>query len=229
MAKTRLSSATYVERGYGQVEPNHLSAQKNGQVYAQLPAKGDIDVLENGQFVKYDYANGVVDFSGAGDWMLVFNEVKVYRPGESDCDFAMIKSNYAAKVYSPVNGSSATAAQARDYSSIVTPADPYEVDSTANPFSITKYTQPMNMPSTGTNPVLYSTMTPRVFATHVGDIMTTNTIKETTLAAGNKLTIGSDGFLTKTGADAATKDVWQVAKVYTMPDGQKGVKIQRIL
>ena len=25
--------------GYGQVEPNHLSAQRNGQIYAQLPAK----------------------------------------------------------------------------------------------------------------------------------------------------------------------------------------------
>ena len=37
MAKTRLSNATYVERGYGQVEPNHLSARRNGQIYAQLP------------------------------------------------------------------------------------------------------------------------------------------------------------------------------------------------
>jgi len=35
MAKTRLSEkALYVERGYGQVEPNHLSAQRNGQIYA---------------------------------------------------------------------------------------------------------------------------------------------------------------------------------------------------
>ena len=48
MAKTRLSKATYVTRGYGQVEPNHLSAQRTGQIYAQLPAAADIDVLENG-------------------------------------------------------------------------------------------------------------------------------------------------------------------------------------
>ena len=221
MAKTRLSNATYVERGYGQVEPNHLSAQKNGQIYAQLPAKSDIDVLENGQFVKYDYANGVVDFTGEGAWMLVYNEVKVYRPGESDCDFAMLKSNYAATVYSPVDGTSAATARARDYRGITTPADPYEVDSTNDPFNITKYTQPLNMP-TGT------TMVPRVFGTVVGDIFTTNTIKETTLAVGNKLTVGSDGYLTTTGATAATSDVWQVVKVYTMPDGQKGVKIMRI-
>lgn len=221
MAKTRLSNATYVERGYGQVEPNHLSAQKNGQVYAQLPADADIDFLENGQFVKYDYANGVVNFTGDGAWMLVYNEVKVYRDGEGDADFALIKSNYAAKVYSPVDGSSATAGQARDYSSVVTPADPYEVDSTANPFSITKYSQPLDMP-TGT------TMVPRVFGTVVGDIFTTNTIKETTLAVGDKLTVGADGYLAKTGATTATSDVWQVVKVYTVPDGQKGVKIMRI-
>ena len=229
MAKTRLSNATYVERGYGQVEPNHLSAQKNGQIYAQLPAKGDINMLENGQFVKYNYANGVVDFTGPGAWMLVYNEVKVYREGEGDADFAMIKSNYAAKVYSPVDGSSATSAQARDYSGVVTPADPYEVDSTANPFSITKYTQPMNMPSTGSDPVLYSTMVPRVFATQVGDIFTTNTIKETSLTVGNYLTVGSDGYLTSTGATAATSDKWQIVKLYTMPDGQKGAKLMRVL
>ena len=29
------SQASYVEMGYGQVEPNHLSAQRNGQIYAQ--------------------------------------------------------------------------------------------------------------------------------------------------------------------------------------------------
>jgi hypothetical protein len=42
--------------GYGQVEPNHLSAQRTGQIYAQLPAASDLTTLENGQFVKYDYA-----------------------------------------------------------------------------------------------------------------------------------------------------------------------------
>lgn len=227
MAKTRLSAATYVERGYGQVEPNHLSAQKNGQVYAQLPAKADINVLENGQFVKYDYANGVVDFTGKGAWMLVYNEVKVYRPGEGDADFAMIKSNYAASVYSPVDGSSATKAQARDYSKIVTPADPYEVDSTNAPFSITKYTQPMGMPSvTSGDTTTYSTMVPRVFALSIGDIYTTNTIKETTLSVGEKLEVGTDGYLVK--QSSATEFILQVVKVYTMPDGQKGVKLMRI-
>ena len=34
--------------------------------------------------------------------------------------------------------------------------------------------------------------------------------------------------LAKAGADTATEEVWQVAKVYTMPDSQKGVKIIKI-
>ena len=56
MAKRNLSPvATYVERGYGQVEPNHLSAMRTGQIYAQLPSS--VDVLEQGMFAKYDYEN----------------------------------------------------------------------------------------------------------------------------------------------------------------------------
>lgn len=88
--------ATISRKGFGQVEPNHLSAQRTAQIYAQLPAEDSIEILENGQFVKYDYAKGVVDFTGEGEWMMVFNEVKLYddRWRESYKDFAMIKSNY---------------------------------------------------------------------------------------------------------------------------------------
>ena len=92
--------ATIKRIGFGQVEPNHLSAQRTAQIYAQLPAKEDIEVLENGQFVKYDYAKGVVDFTGAGEWMMVFNEVKLYddRWRETYKDFAMIKENYTTQM-----------------------------------------------------------------------------------------------------------------------------------
>lgn len=105
------SQAKYVEFGYGQVEPNHLSAQRTAQIYAQLPADPSIEILEQGQFVKYDYAAngngiGLVDFSGAGEWMLVYNEIKLYRnlPDGSkqwDCEFAMLKDDYQARIYSP--------------------------------------------------------------------------------------------------------------------------------
>ena len=82
--------------GFGQVEPNHLSAQRTSQIYAQLPAAADIKVLENGQFVKYDYANGVCNFEGAGEWMMVFNEIKLYDDfwRETYKDFAMQEKNY---------------------------------------------------------------------------------------------------------------------------------------
>ena len=78
--------ASIQRKGYGQVEPNHLSAQYTGQIYAQLPAatvsgttKTPIGQLENGQFLRYDYAKGVATTgNGDGEWMLVFNEVKLY-------------------------------------------------------------------------------------------------------------------------------------------------------
>ena len=81
--------ATFTRDGYGIVEPNHLSAQRTGQIYAQLPANSDIEVLENGQFVKYDYVNNEVNFTGSGEWMMVFNEIKLYEPRQFLKDFAM--------------------------------------------------------------------------------------------------------------------------------------------
>lgn len=81
--------------GYGQVEPNHLSAQRTSQIYAQLPANKDIEILENGMFAKYDYAKNEVNFDGEGEFMLVLNEVKLYDTNrETYKDFAMKKENY---------------------------------------------------------------------------------------------------------------------------------------
>lgn len=157
--------------GYGQVEPNHLSAQRTAQIYAQLPAKSDITVLENGQFVKYDYAAGVVDFTGAGEWMLVFNEVKLYADRTAYKDYAMKKTDFTDGV-----------------------------------------------------------MTPRVFKTNVGDIYTTNLINTTvadTVAAGDYFEVTA-GVLTQVATPTAGEMTWQVAKKYTLADGQVAVKIQRI-
>ncbi len=229
MAKTRLSPAAFVERGYGQVEPNHLSAQRTGQIYAQLPADANIDVLENGQYVKYDYANGVVNFTGAGEWMLVYNEIKVYRDHESDNDFAMKRGDYLARVYSPIDGENPTAANARFYGATgndgqpqepVAIASDLELDSTDNPFVIDQFAYPKYMPE-GTR------MVPRVFKTNIGDIYTTNTIKASSLTVGQTLIVGGDGYLTK-GTASDGEMCWQVVKVYTLPDRQKAVKIMRI-
>jgi hypothetical protein len=246
MAKTRLSpKATFVERGYGQVEPNHLSAQRNGQIYAQLPVEANIALLENGQFVKYNYKDGVVDFSGDGEWMLVFNEIKVYREGQSEQDFAMIRDNYVARVYSPIDGDANAPrqqlTQPRYYGGIdangnaipkvVTPADPYEVDSTDNPFAaLWDYKGPKMMPQ-GT------VMTPRVFKTMIGDIFTTNCIEIAGVAdgdvaaypaIGSSLFVGDDGYLTPTKGTNSGDMEWQVVKQYDLGDRQRAVKIMRI-
>lgn len=248
------SQASYVEHGYGQVEPNHLSAQRTAQVYAQLPAAKDIDVLEQGQFVKYDYAKGVVNFEGAGEWMLVYNEIKLYREHQMDCEFAMVKDNYQARVYSPygtgldkngqptADGDTAWDRQSRYYNgedadgntSITIPAegenqktyqfddvtaapDMYELHYNEDPFHIEGPYREARMPE-GT------TMVPRVFKTNIGDIFTTNTVNATELKVGDVLTPGATGILQVGEGDMK----WQVVKVYTMPDHQRGVKIMRI-
>ena len=121
-----LSQAAYVEYGYAQVEPNLLSAQPTGQIFAQLPADKEIKVLENGQFVKYDYRNGLVNFTGEGEWMLVYNEVKLYRDEQDECELAMIRENYDAKVYSPGTGVLTDDARSRDLYCIHT--DLFQID-----------------------------------------------------------------------------------------------------
>ena len=217
----------YIARGYGQVEPNHLSAQRTGQIYAQLPANAKIDLLENGQFVKYDYAAGEVNFDGKGEWMLVYNEVKVYYDHQADHDFAMIKTNYNGRVYSPVGADTRTTGHSRDYSKFA--QEGIAVDGTSNPFEVETFTGPAMMNKNyGLENEEIRTMVPRVFKTNVGDIFTTNTIAETNLAVGDELVVGDDGYLTKTAGEKAGTMKWEVVKVYTMPDRQPGVKIMRI-
>lgn len=232
MATQKLSKAAFVERGYGQVEPNHLSAQRTGQIYAQLPAAATIDMLENGQFVKYDYKEGEVNFSGAGEWMLVYNEVKTYRDGLADQDFAMLKGNYHAHLYSASNGEG-TDAQSRYYggkdsdgetiAKVTAPIDPYEAGYNEDPFHLLTGMQPKKMKE-GT------TMVPRVFKTNVGDIFTTNTINLASVALGDVLAPAKEnGYLVKeTEADENANMKWQVVKVYTLADRNKAVKIMRI-
>ena len=266
------SQAKYVDLGYGQVEPNHLSAQRTAQIYAQLPADASIDVLEQGQFVKYDYAAGLVNFTGAGEWMLVYNEIKLYREHQLDCEFAMVKGNYQARVYSPLDGNKSAEEMygptrllqgkrehwdgekfvadkeianpetgvVADYSVASTVHDYYEMNDVNNPdikeeerkrlfMKLRAVKHPEAMMPAGT------TMVPRVFKTNVGDHYTTNMINEDTLAVGDVLYVGAKGILCKTAAEAVEGEFagsgdmkWQVVKVYTMPDHQRGVKIMRI-
>ena len=235
--------------GYGQVEPNHLSAQATKEVYAQLPAKKDIEILENGQFAKYNYADEVVDFEGPGEWMLVWNEIKLYRDHQEDAEFAMIRDNYQARVYSPFGGDvdgnpdTAWTRQARYYNGVdaedndsitlgegekaktykyddVTAApDMYELHYNEDPFHIESLYKEKMMPENG------SSMVPRLLKTHVGDIYTTNMILDEDVALKDELSPNEKGILSKSGDGSI---VWQVVKIYTMPDHQPGVKLMRI-
>ena len=162
--------ATISRKGFAQVEPNHLSGIVTGQILAQLPAAASMgDVIENGRFAKYDYANNEVNTTGAGEWMLIYNEVKLYDERKQGLkDFAMEKANYTEGV-----------------------------------------------------------MVPRLISTVLGDIYTTNAFEnEIELEEGDIVSVGTNGWLVK--EEIANVPNFQVAKVYTMPDGQPGVKLIRV-
>lgn len=292
------SQAKYVEFGYGQVEPNHLSAQRTAQIYAQLPANKDINILENGQFVKYDYAandNGIgeVNFTGKGEWMLVYNEIKLYRDHPDgtkqwDCEFAMLKDDYQARIYSPYdwehteveyggrfwNGVDETGADHKvlehtvsldqGLKTVTIAGEVYDVKDNKFTYNGIEYEIDPKTNQTKTPvPVKYAydkvltdvadiyeeltwtndpykklgvyhekrmtpgtAMVPRVFKTNVGDHYTTNMINEDNVSVGDILApAAADGILVK---DESQDMKWQVVKVYTMPDGQRGAKILRI-
>ena len=204
----------FTRNGYGQVEPNQLSAQKTGQIYASLPLASDVDILQNGEFMYYDYKSGTVTANGVGEPMLVFNEVKLYEPfwQTSYKDFAMIRvgDNY-------VTSRLATAGY----------GDGAETEGVASAHSDWQAGYRMDG------------IAPRLFKTNVGDIFTTNMVEtgnEITYSQGDTLKLkkvpkaadktGNTLVLSKTGDIDALEFV--VAKVYTMPDGQQGLKLQRI-
>lgn len=90
--------------GFGQVEPNHLSGIVTGQILAQLPVdtKTMGNIIENGRFAKYDYKEGKVNLTGEGEWMMIYNEEKLYdERKQSHKDFAMIADNYTDKEIVP--------------------------------------------------------------------------------------------------------------------------------
>lgn len=213
---------SFTRVGYGQVEPNQLSAQKTGKIYASLPLDTDVNVLQNGEFMYYDYQSGTVtadDSTGIAEPMLVFNEIKLYEPfwRKSYKDFAMIREgdNY-------VTSGLATAGYGDGADTVGIAASPAHPD----------------------YPYRMDGIAPRLFKTDIGDIYTTNMV-ETDEQAGSEVTYTIGDFLvpvknatTKTlqlklftpaqAGDKPTGMAWVVVKVYTMPDGQPGLKLQRV-
>ena len=214
---------SFIRVGYGQVEPNQLSAQKTGQIYASLPLDTDVDVLQNGEFMYYDYQSGTVsadDSTGIAEPMLVFNEIKLYEPfwRRSYKDFAMIRvgDNYVTSnlaVNGPIQGQYGDGSLTPDVAANPAHPDyPYRMDGIA----------------------------PRLFKTNVGDIMTTNMVEADDAAAGTTVTYAVGNLLEpvkntttntlqlKKATGTPTGMAWVVVKVYTMPDGQQGLKLQRV-
>ena len=207
--------ATFTRVGYGQVEANQLSAQKTGQIYASLPLDEKVQVLQNGEFMYYSYADNKVTAEPTVEGqepMLVFNEIKLYEPfwRTSYKDFAMIRvgDNYVT-------------------SKLAT--DEYGDGALTQGVTID--------PAHSTCQARYrmARIPPRLFKTNIGDIMTTNMVEtgveyaEKDILKLKKVT-AADGTVTLVLSKTGNIDTvqWVVAKVYTMPDGQPGLKIQRI-
>ena len=204
--------ATFTRDGYGQVELNQMSAQKTGQIFASLPLDEKVNTLQNGEFMYYDYSTGKVTAEPGvkgQEPMLVYNEIKLYDGWRDKVkDFAMFRSgeNYVTvgkKTEGYGDGAPATAG-------------------TVNPH--TEY------------PYRMAGIAPRVFKTNVGDIFTTNMVAtgveyaEKEILSPSVVTAADGGktlVLKKGGEVDIIKFV--VAKVYTMPDGQPGLKLQRIV
>lgn len=212
----------FSRNGYGQVEPNQLSAQKTGQIYASLPLDDEVKVLQNGEFMYYDKANGTVNCGKAavvgvsvatkGEPMLVFNEIKLYEPfwRTSYKDFAMIRvgDNYVT-------------------SDLAT--EKYGENSNLVQASYQNHGKEYGYRMKG--------FAPRLFKTNVGDIYTTNMVKELS-GEQNNYVVGdilvpvknntSKTLVLEKAGENPTGMLWMVVKVYTMPDGQPGLQLQRV-
>lgn len=210
--------ANFKRVGFGQVEPNQLSAQKTGQIYASLPLDSTVQTLQNGEFMYYSYADGKVtaEPTVAGqEPMLVFNEVKMYEPQyqTSYKNFAMIRvgDNYVTSDLSLARCSE----EMQGIAATVDHVDNYRMDGIA----------------------------PRLFKTNVGDVFTTNMVKTgVEYQVGNilKLSVITNNYTDSQGVAKTYKTLvldkngtidtiqFVVAKVYTMPDGQPGLKLQRV-
>ena len=225
--------ADITRKGYGQVEPNHLSGIVEGRIYAQLPAATvttssgkkiitPIAQLEQGQFAKYDYATGVVNFDGDGDFYLVYNEEKLYDERyQSHRDFALKNEDFTTGNFHSGIGK--------------------------NEITLDNTTIPPTTSLSADGKFIY----PRLIGTNVGDVITTNTIHAANTSNTAEVVIGSDtelivgtylqpssstGFLevlksngnVTTSLTGVTGMIWKIVRVYTMPDGQTGYKIQRV-
>ena len=204
--------------GYGQVEPNQLSGIKTGQIFASLPLDKEVKVLQNGEFMYYDYASGSVnataEANAAPEPYLVYQEIKIYEDWLSYKDFAMIRvgDNYVTN--NPVIGR---------LTSANTDGTVYGDGAETEGASIDHSDYQAGYRMDG--------IAPRLVKTNIGDLYTTNMVdEEGTYTVGTVLTLKKTDrntlVLSPNGDITSVKFI--VVKDYTMPDGQRGLKLQRI-
>ena len=200
--------ANFTRIGYGQVEPNQLSGIKTGQLFASLPLDSNVKVLQQGEYMYYDGAAHKVtaDPTVVGmEPFMVYQEIKIYESYLSYKDFAMIRVGDNYVTHRPFTGAYGDGAE--------------NIGVNATP-GHTEYGYRMDG------------ICPRLVKTNIGDIYTTNMVATgVEYSEGDvlklKKNVDSNTLVLDKAGDIDTIQ-FVVNKVYTMPDGQPGLKIQRI-
>lgn len=216
--------ADFTRIGYGQVEPNQITGIKTGEIYASLPLDPEVDLLQNGEFMYYDYSKGYVTATPEAESadlepFLVYNEIKIYEDKLSYKDFAMIRvgDNYVTNDPAVGRVTSKNADGSTYGGGSLTTGVPQYHDSWQAGYRM-------------------EGIAPRLVRVHPGNVYTTNMVvtgveysKGDVLklkkSANNTLVLGKYAAGT---AGVLNAPVFTVVKVYTMPDGQPGLKIQRV-
>lgn len=191
-------SALFVERGYGQVEANRLTGIITGDLESQAPAYEDNTKAANAAVPISELENGM--------FLCVIPDKKGYA-GASMGRVAVLPGNAPATAVPKLVYSEKKMYDERE-----------------------GYCDFVDRASNKVDGLLYPRL---VGLTPDTCVFTTNTINNakyedgalTNPAVGDIFYVGDDGYLTKI---AATNTVYQfcVDKVYTMPDGQTGLKFQ---
>lgn len=184
--------------GYGQVEPNHLSGIVTGQILAQLPTDTSM--------------GDVIENGRFAKYDYATGTVNTAGSGEWMLIYNEIK-NYDERKQS-----------LKDFAMIRKDFTPGRYDMKDNSLS-----------SKGAGEIY-----PRLISTVLGDIFTTNCFNKNEVGPDGKVIgieveegkyvkVGTEGYLEASeNAEVEDSPVFQVVKIYTMPDGQDGVKLMRV-
>lgn len=241
-------AATAINRvGYGQVEPNKLIGIKTGDIHNMLPLDESVKVLQNGEFMFYDYVTNSVTATPTAMTVpyMVWNEIKIYEDWLALKDFAMIRvgENYVTNNPAVGRVTSVNVDGTIYGDGALTTSTELTYDEDGNPTGEVRVDRQHTDYGYRMNGIV-----PRMLGTYVGDVMTTNMVgmfeddeknktelkyEQGTILALRKTVrntlelVPYDFAKTKNAALAETLK-YVIVQDYTMPDGQRGFKLQRI-